>query len=67
VFLFHKARGKGYGAKAVKLFMGRHKPLAAIPAKRVRRWVAHIAPHNDAGASFFREIGFSKVQETWQL
>ena len=67
VFLFHKFRGKGYGAKAVKLFMARHKPLAAIPAKRVRRWLAHIAPENDAGASFFRKIGFSKIQETWQL
>ena len=65
VFLFRKHRGKGYGAQAVKLFMVRHKPLAAIPAKRVRRWVAHIAPENDAGASFFRKLGFKKVQESW--
>ena len=66
VFLFAAHRGKGYGAQAVKLFMARHKPLAAIPAKRVRRWLAHIAPENDAVASFFRKLGFRKVQTTWQ-
>jgi len=31
--LFIQHRGNGYGAQAVKLFMARHKPLAAIPAK----------------------------------
>ena len=66
VFLFRKHRGKGYVAQAVKLFMARHKPLPAIPAKRVRRWGAHIAPQNDAGTSFFRKLGFRKVEETWQ-
>ena len=65
VFLFAKCRGKGYGQQAVKLFMARHKPLPAIPAKRVRRWVAHIAAENDAGASFFKKLGFKKVQESW--
>lgn len=66
VFLFERHRGKGYGAQAVKLFMGRHRPLPEIPAKRVRAWLAHIARTNDAGASFFRKLGFRKVQETWQ-
>ena len=66
VFLFRQQRGMGYGAQAVKLFMGRHKPLPSIPAKRVRAWLAHIAPENDAGASFFRKLGFRKVQSTWQ-
>lgn len=65
IFLFRKHRGHGYGAQAVKLFMGRHKPLAAIPAVRVRRWVAHIAHTNDAGVSFFAKLGFTKVQESW--
>lgn len=65
VFLFRKHRGNGYGAKAVKLLMGRYRPLPAIPAKRVRAWLAHIARENDAGASFFRKLGFRKVQETW--
>lgn len=67
VFLFSKHRGKGYGRAAVRLFMSRHRPLAAIPAVRVRAWLAHIAPTNDAGASFFRKLGFRKVQETWQI
>lgn len=66
IFLFRKARGKGYGAKAVKLFMARHKPLAAIPAKRVRAWLAHIAPENEAGAAFFEHLGFKLVEQTWQ-
>lgn len=67
VFLFQRHRGKGYGAQAVKLFMARHRPLVAIPAKRVRRWLAHIAPENDAGAGFFRKLGFRLVEQTWQM
>lgn len=66
VFLFERCRGKGYGAQAVKLLMSRYRPLHAIPAKRVRRWLAHIAPKNDAGASFFRKLGFTLVEQTWQ-
>jgi RimJ/RimL family protein N-acetyltransferase len=64
VFLFKQYRGKGYGSAAVRLFMGRHKPLGAIPAVRVRAWLAHIAPQNDAAFFFFRRLGFKKVQET---
>ena len=67
VFIFSAFRGNGYGAQAVKLFMARHRPLPAIKAKRIGSWLANIAPENDDGASFFKKLGFKKVQETWRL
>ena len=67
VFLFRNYWGNGYGAKAVKVLMARHKPRGAITAKRLGAWVAHISPKNDAGANFFRKLGFKKVEETWIL
>lgn len=64
IFLFSQHRGKGYGAKAVKMFMLRHRPRAGISAVRVPAWLAHVAPNNDDALRFFHRIGFRKVQET---
>lgn len=65
IFLFREYRGKGYGTKALHMFISRHKPLDAIPAVRVRRWLANIAPGNAPAVDFFTTYGFSKVQETY--
>lgn len=65
VFIHSTYRGAGYGSEALQLFMKRHKPMPAIPAKRVARWLANIAPDNVIGKEFFKGHGFSQVQETY--
>lgn len=65
IFIFTRHRGNGYGAQAVQTFMRRHRPRAAIAAVRVNKWLAHVSPENEAGASFFGKLGFKLVQRTF--
>jgi RimJ/RimL family protein N-acetyltransferase len=67
LFVFKRFHRKGIATRALKLFMEKHKPLPAIPAKRVCRWQANIAPGNKAGKSFFKKHGFRTVQRTMAL
>lgn len=67
IFLFGTARDEGYGSKALALFLRTHKPLHAIVAKRLNRWLANIAPENMGAKNFFRRMGFQRKQETWVL
>lgn len=64
VFLFPHFRHAGYGSDALRLFMQRHRPLGAVPAKRVPAWLANVSPANTLAKSFFKKHGFSTVQET---
>ncbi len=67
VCVFAKHRGHGYGTKALRLFMARHRPLRAITSKRVARWLANIAIRNEPGKQFFAKMGFERIQETFAL
>lgn len=65
IFLFEGEQVRGYGTKAVRMVMKKHKPLPAIPARRIARWLANVAPENWEGKYFFRSMGFNLVQETY--
>ncbi len=67
VAIFKAHQRKGYARQALRLFLLRHEPLPAIPAKRNKRWLANIAVGNEASKAFFRKMGFRPLQETWQL
>ena len=67
IAVFKRYQKKGYGRAALKLFLATHKPLPAIPARRNGRWLANIAPGNEAGLRFFSRNGFRPVQETWEI
>lgn len=58
---------QGYGSKALKLFLGTHRPLPAIKAVRTDKWLANIAVGNDTAKAFFARAGFEQIQETWAL
>lgn len=58
---------KGYASEALKMFLLRHEPLPAIPAKRNGHWVANIAVGNEASKAFFASAKFKPIQETWLL
>jgi RimJ/RimL family protein N-acetyltransferase len=67
VAIFKEHQRKGYATEALKLFLLRHDPLPAIPAKRNRHWLANIATRNEASKEFFRKSGFKPLQETYVL
>ncbi len=66
VSILYDHQGFGFGREALRLFMKMHKPKPAIPAKRVGSWLANIGIKNEDSKSFFAEMGFTPVQETWR-
>lgn len=67
VSIFRAHQGKGYGTAAVQSLMKKHKPLPAIPSKRVGTFIANMNPENEASRRLFKKLGFKKVQETHAL
>ena len=66
IHLFPDYRGKHIAQWALKTFLSRHKPLAAIPTKRVGAWLANINPKNKRSIDFFEKAGFTIKQYTYQ-
>ena len=58
VFVFQKSQGKGYARGAVRDLM------KAVPRDR---YLANIAPGNSASIGFFKELGFTLTQETYEF
>ncbi len=59
LFLFKKYRGQGLGKKALGLLMGKHK--------KVTRFLANVSPKNQPSIDFFKNQGFSHIQNTYEL
>lgn len=56
--VFRAVQRYGYGADAVQLLMQQHGP---------RRYLANIAPANDASRRMFEKLGFNTIQHTLAL
>ena len=65
VSILKRCQRKGYGRRALLLFLKFHQPLPAIPALRNGNWLANIAVGNDDSKAFFAKLGFKPLQETW--
>lgn len=65
--IFKEYQRRGYAARAILKFVNEYKPLAPIPSVRSGRWLANIAPKNEASRALFEILGFSKIQETYAL
>lgn len=58
IFVFHNYQGLGSGTYAVKMLMDRHPR---------RRYLANINPENSVSIKFFRDLGFTHCQSTYEL
>ena len=58
VGVFHWARGQMYGPKAIALLMDEYGP---------KKYLANIAPGNEASITMFEKLGFKHVQNTYTL
>lgn len=67
IVLLRAYRGKGVGRLVIRRLIFDHKPLAAIPGKRQRRWIANINPQNERSIATFEECGFRHIQNTYAL
>ena len=65
IFVAAAHQRQGHAATALRLFMSEHEPLPAIASVRAGRWLANIAPGNEASIALFRGLGFAKIQETY--
>ena len=66
IVLFKRHRGKGYGPKAVQLFMKTHAPLPAVASERRGRFIANINPSNENSIRMFEKLGFKRIQVTYE-
>jgi RimJ/RimL family protein N-acetyltransferase len=57
VFILRAHRGNGYGKRAIVMLMEHH------PRKR---FLANINPANVRSAAMFRDLGFERIQETYE-
>lgn len=67
IVLFQEHRGKGYGKRAVELFMATVLPLPAVPGSVNGHWLANINPRNERSIRLFRSLGFNLIQHTYEL
>lgn len=67
IVLKKSARGRGFGPRALQLFIADNHPLASAPSQRNGRWLANIAPTNPHSRHVFEKLGFRKIQETFAL
>ena len=51
-------KGKGYGPEAIKAIIEKHGP---------GRYLANINPRNEPSKRVFSNLGFRKIQETYEL
>ena len=58
ISLFKKYQGRGHARRAIEALM-KAQPRA--------RYLANIAPGNDASLSLFKKLGFTHIQETYAL
>jgi RimJ/RimL family protein N-acetyltransferase len=57
LFIFRRHQGKGFGAKAFALLRQKHPG----------RLLANINPANENSIRFFESLGFSHIQNTYEL
>jgi len=67
IVLFREHRGNGYGLHAVNKLITEHKPLKAIPGKRSGQFIANINPNNQRSIRIFQRLGFTHIQNTYEL
>lgn len=67
VHVFQKYWRRGYGSRALKLFLDTHEPLMGVKAVRNGNWVANIGVENIDAQLFFRKAGFEPLQVTFAL
>jgi GNAT superfamily N-acetyltransferase len=65
VHILARHQRKGYGMRALKMFMEKHQPLPPIKAVRNEKWLANIGTLNMDAKDFFEKAGFAPLQETW--
>lgn len=58
IFVFEKHQGKEHARLSIKALMKAH-PRS--------RYLANIAPGNDPSLSLFKKLGFTHIQETYEL
>lgn len=58
---------RGYALRALTEFLASHPALEAIPARRPSRYVAHVAPTNEASKALFEHLGGKQIQVTYGL
>jgi RimJ/RimL family protein N-acetyltransferase len=57
IFILRQHQGKGFGKQAVQMLMERHPR---------DRYLANINPANDDSITFFRNLGFRHIQNTYE-
>ena len=67
VSVLRKHQRRGYGTRALGMFIAAHEPLPPIKAERAGIWLANIAGRNSASIRFFKKLGFRHLQETYGL
>jgi RimJ/RimL family protein N-acetyltransferase len=67
IFIFKSHQRRGLAYETVKLLIGLHAPMFAIPGKRTGHFIAHVSPYNLASAALFDRLGFQLVQRTYAL
>jgi len=58
VSIFKAEQGSGWGEEAVRMLMKQHGP---------RRYLANVAPGNEASRKMFEKLGFKTIQHTLAL
>lgn len=58
IFIFQRFHGRGLATRAVKLLMEKHGS---------QRYLANIAPTNEASLELFKGLGFTLVQHTYEI
>lgn len=66
IHLFQDYRGRGIAKWALEQLIARHKPLPAVPARRIGAWLANINPKNLRSIDFFEKAGFELKAYTFQ-
>lgn len=65
--ILQRYQGKGYGKWAVQSITARHSPLQSQPSLVPGKYIANINPENQASVAFFKSLGGTLLQVTYQL
>lgn len=58
---------QGYARQAIEYLMLVHLPLLGKPTHRNSRWIANVAPGNEASKALFQSLGAKPIQITYQF
>lgn len=67
IFILRAHQRRGYARAAVVALRERLEPLASAESLRRGRWLAHVAPDNQASHALFRALGAQVIQVTYLL